>query len=434
MTEGAPLLFPEEDMGVLVSYEQADLSYFEGPEPAPSENGARFELRGCRVRWPGRYTFDFSWNPPAGVELPVEVLLLPMVILGDIGLGRSVRVTLSGAGEFSVPVDTSSTWVRAEEGSREYSAGSPTADRMVGATCYASVRAEFPLVAERVGVAEVTLDPLSPLAVSPEGTVQWLVEQMDIADPGEPLLPLAHLLVMLPQLPFDRMYLILDGTVLRHVTVETLATCVVATTTYDDGTTVVQWRGCPPGRTPAGGPTLDDPAWFVAVAEGSDDVLTKLTAVPVNGAEPLGSDGKLGDVGAYLDAFYESSSATEVARFPFRDGAVSVAFWPLDGSIYFDEVSLFTGYEGGMVGRGGEYWNGCARSVAYVDGFAVVVVADPTWSVEAKAGGEWVQVDLVEGGGYGAGFLPGMTRLPDLRAFDTEGKPVACVAEMSGRG
>ena len=249
------------------------------------------ELSGCRLRRPGRVTYDLI-APSAAPERGVVVLGFSESLEADTGFGVGVVVDFAGPGEFSVTLDMhrlplwsgeSEMLANVDWGDIDIYPGG--FDGPIG-SCSSNDFGASPV--------EVAFDPASLEITAEEGTAEWYAQSTTLSGDGSNLLPLVYFVERAVLVGFDRIH-VAPGFPLTSMTVDLDARppeqsdndeiadtgsrwgrCVRVTSRYetrvDDFTTVEEWFGCDPDRSVdnAALPDLSGAVTEVVSVTGSD--------------------------------------------------------------------------------------------------------------------------------------------------------------------
>jgi len=423
------LSFPPIETGVLTVVEPVTWAELLEMSPPPeAADGARFEVTACRATWFGRWEIDGVWEPGTGQDLPAEYVLMPVFFPSDYALGGPpTRVSLSGPGAFTLPVSGVHRSTMSGETERESIFRYLPTGLSWSWYCSLQATSDEPVVDHSINdvSAELMLKP--PMVKHSLGSLQGWLERLDPLTEDEPWLALVWVIASQAEFPFDEVYM-REGESLRQVKYDRRSTCLGLRMVYEDGVTTTQFTGCPPQSPPVrlydtSEIVRTDSGWNLA-AIGAD--VSQLVPVPWEGHP--GAETQDYDPWRYADSLVLPIGTTETARFPFGDGLLMVTHTETDnGQAFFSVEELFTGGGDGLGSSGSPYmWDGCARTDYARAGYALVIVADPTWSVEVRLD-DWTAVDMADVCGFGVAVVEGdFETAPRIRVLDTEGHRPPC--------
>lgn len=418
------LEFPPVDTGVLSESERLPDEAVENLERGPTaEDGLDFSLTACSVTWFDRIQATATWDAPADTPLPLHLVVGVGLLGGDLaGPTADYSVTLTEPGPFTLVADLDPGEYRSSERPDRFSAWAEPLS--AGIQCQLFAITDRPVTSVDTNLVKTELDPVAPLPLHDPGTVQGIAERVDPIDETDPHLAIARLVAAVDTPPLGTVYL-LENEPIDSVSVSTASICTAVDTYYRGGAHSLQYAGCPPGSHLTYGsddmPSSTTRDGWILAGEGLDvSDLIEVPWVGYNGPAPQAFDPT-----TYADHLDHSDESGEVARFPFRDGLVVVTRYTNGLDTQFGAIDLFTGGGEGIVSGGpGENWNGCYQSLLGEAGYAVIIVADPTWKVETASGRP---VPIVATGDVGVGFLDGRFFTPvGIHAVDASGSEPAC--------
>ena len=396
----------------------------------------------CRWRGPGMVTFDMTFEPDEGVDLPTTFWIGLDVNSGDTGTGSSGSVTLDGAGAFSIttnPLGLISAPDHPPDGGESW-ATSPDFG-----TCSLATSARGSV--EHGAQLEPVVDLYDDAVTMPPGSVEDLARGVDPTDRTDPLRPLRILLSHPDLPPLDRLYMV-PGTTLTGIRIEEDGPCLSVRSnwsTSDDtvdrssSIEIAQMLGCvaPMRFGPQRVIGVEDDVWTVEVkgpAELVDALAERIELRWFATVDPFAGDHREWDADAAADARLAIDELVEVARISWSDGIVSITTG--SGSNWGDT------YDDPIVETPQRFlWQGTGRSclgfgtlVAHdgLRGFAYVVVDDPTNRVQlTDPNGRRTDLALIPGAGGRAVAFVDLTGdpQPELSAFevvDDDGDVLAC--------
>lgn len=417
----------------LVSLEEAD-DY----QNLDAGSAGEVDLVGCRWRGPGLYSFDMTWAPDEPVDWPVTILVEQRILRGDEGFRWGGFVTLSGPGDFSVPHNTYEV-ARLLDEQREK-------------TTYVSanrsdLRAEqsricYPGGSDLHAQVAVVVDLIEETQSGAPGTVEELVNQIDVLDDSSPYMPLAAFAPQAEQFGIDRLFVAPGGS-LVSITAELGGGCVSVRSNYViDGEPqgqLLQTLGCPVETSSEldGAIAIADEVWTVTVTGPAGTVeafAAGVQARPFTGVRLLEAVDDLFDATAALAAKIRESEFIEIIRVPWDDGLIAIGFHNYEFSVerYADPIVAVPVRFGG--GGGGV---GC-QDFATLDlgdstrGFVFVVVEDASHDVVLLDDGERRVLEAIPAVGdravvfFDKAEQPGI-RMESLSVIDANGASVPCV-------
>ncbi len=372
-----------------------------------SEDGVSIVTASCRVRWPGIWTFGFMLDAPEDVEFPIRLGLRPRWYWtgDDVASGTyPFEVTVTRPGMVEATVHTASfpdvqahmadddpkrrleRWSRLGQSVGSY--------HSVGAHCQIDIEYSRDTPSGRSsGYVDVALDLIEIPVTAPEGSLQRLAQSADVTDSADPRLLWAHAHGTGLNLVAERVWLLPDAKLARvREKWFRAGSCHTIVTTYEIDTenqlNVHQIRGCL---------TSDmESRWETELIEVDTDTDWR---VFIQGS----TRGEYESLAEQLISYDNLTQAAPPHRTTQRIGRLD---W--DGEPMKLIWSTDTGVEHVYIrdrewsASSADHWNGCWLTQAYDDGFALVVVADPTWLVSIDG----QPIDLGNKNGFGAAIFP----------------------------
>ena len=407
------------------------------------------ELSACRWRGPGLYTFDLTFRPDSGAQLPVTFPLSLDYLTGDMGSGRSGEIALARGGDFSVTINDNelrASWVDPLTSSSRWDSSGVGFSGASSVSCIARWDSgDTEVWSAGSDPVELAVDVYDDGHTLPDGSLEALARSADLAGPPSVAAAVRRLLAYedLPEL--DRLYLALDAP-LPSISVEARAGCIEVRSTYafDDEwqqvVEVTQGLRCPEPVAWAARPVIGivDDVWDVRVS-GPREILDSfvsdhLVRFYLATVEPFEPETGAFDPHVAADEEIAASGMTELTRFDWNGGVVAVVVegqsnW---GPMY-EPLIVLPG--GPLIGGGGGMQCRTHTTLHRFDGlegFALAVTERPGIRVVMQSD-EMDQQDVpLEpiGGGREAGLvsLEGLTSTYSLTftAFDADGVDLGC--------